>query len=484
MKISEYAKYDGLGLAELVKARQVSPRDLADTALAAIDKLNGEINAVIGKTPEEMERTLDQGPSSGSFEGVPFLIKDIGAHYANVPMECASRLFSGYVPPHDSELAARFKKSGLVLVGRSNAPEFGASISTEPVKNGPTRNPWNLKHIAGGSSGGAAAAVASGMLPVSHANDGGGSIRVPASCCSVFGLKPTRGRQTWGPDNDEFMFGFGCELIVSRSVRDSAAMLDATAGPDVGERHMLPKQSLSFLEASRRDPKRLRIAFSTSSPAGAPELHQDCKRAILKAAKLCEDLGHEVVEAAPDITHEESCAVWRDAAAPFLASVVGEFCQATGRVVGKDNFEATSQALYEYGLQMRAVDLVDVLNLINAVSRKLGKFFQSYDLWLTTVMTSPPPRLGVLNANEEGLSADGWIKKIMDVAAFCPMFNISGQPAMSVPLHWTDDGLPVGVQFAARFAEEETLFALAGQLERAQPWINRVPPLSALSISK
>lgn len=477
MKLSEYAKYDGLGLAELVKSRQISPRELAETALAAIDKLNGEINAVIGKTPEEMERTLGEGPASGCFEGVPFLIKDIGAHYANVPMECASRLFSGYAPPHDSELAARFKRSGLVLVGRSNAPEFGDSISTEPVKNGPTRNPWNFKHSPGGSSGGAAAAVASGMVPVAHANDGGGSIRIPASCCGVFGLKPTRGRQTWGPDNDEFMFGFGCEHIVSRSVRDSAAMLDATAGPDVGERHLLPKQSLSFWEASKREPKKLRIAFSITSPAGAPKLHEDCKRAVLETAKLCEDLGHEVFEAAPDITHEESCAVWRDAAAPFLAAVVREFCQATGRVVGEDSVEATSRALYEYGLQMRAVDIIGALNMVNMISRRLGKFFLDCDLWLSPIMTSPPPVLGVLNANEEGVSADGWIKKIFDVSAFCTMFNISGQPAMSVPLHWTKDGLPIGVQFAARFAEEETLFSLAGQLERAQPWINRVPPL-------
>jgi amidase len=479
MKISEYASYDGLGLAELVSSRQVSPRELADTALLAIDRLNGEVNAVIAKVPEETERTLREGPPNGAFHGVPFLIKDIGVHYANVPSECGSRLFEGLTLPYDDELAIRFKNSGVVAVGRSNLPEFGASVSTESVRHGPTRNPWNTAHIAGGSSGGAAAAVASGMVPVAHANDGGGSIRAPASCCGVFGLKPSRGRQPSGPDQDEAILGLGCQLIVSRSVRDSAAMLDATAGPDVGARIMLPAPAVSFLEASRRDPGRLRIAFSVTSPAGAPAVHPECSRAVLDAAKLCESLGHDVFESAPDVTHEESCAVFRDLAAPVMAMAVRMVCQMTGREVSLRTFEATSRAMLEHGSRMSAVDLVAATGLANTVSRKLGRFFTTCDIWMTPALTSPPIKLGILNANEEGVSADTWIRRLMDLAAFCAMFNASGQPAMSVPLHWTPDGLPVGIQFAGRLADEATLFALAGQLERARPWVSRVPPVSA-----
>ncbi|HVW69622.1 MAG TPA: amidase family protein [Steroidobacteraceae bacterium] len=479
MKIAEYARLDGLGLAELVKSGQVSARELASTALAAIDQLNVEINAVIAKVPEETERSLREGPGKGAFEGVPFLIKDVGSHYANVPAECGSRLFEGIAFPYDSELAARFKKSGVVAVGRSNIPEFGASVSTEPVKHGPTRNPWNTLHTPGGSSGGAAAAVACGMVPVAHANDGGGSIRAPASCCGVFGLKPSRGRQPFGPDQDEGIFGLGCELIVSRSVRDSAAMLDATAGSDIGARYLLPSPPISYLEAARRDPRRLRIAFSVTPPEGAPPLHPECRQAVLDAARLCEQLGHDVFEASPDVTHEESCAVFRDIAAPVIAVAVKMVRQMTGREVTPQNFEATTRAILRHGAAMSAVDLAEAIGVANTVSRKLGRFFTSCDIWMTPVLSSPPLPLGVLNANEEGVDAAQWIRKLMDFCAFCSMFNASGQPAMSVPLHWSAAGLPVGVQFVGHLADELTLFGLAGQLERARPWAGRIPPLSA-----
>ncbi|MFO1467056.1 MAG: amidase family protein [Steroidobacteraceae bacterium] len=482
MKLSEYAALDGLALAGLVKAGQVTARELADTAQRAVDRLNGTLNAVIAPVPEETARTLREGPGRGAFEGVPFLIKDIGSHYANVPSECGSRLFAGVAFPYDSELAARFKRAGLVAIGRSNIPEFGASVSTESIATGATRNPWNLSRTPGGSSGGAAAAVAAGLVPVAHANDGGGSIRAPASCCGLFGLKPSRGRQPSGPDQDEGIFGLGCELVVSRSVRDSAAMLDATAGPDIGARVMLPEPPTSFLEASIREPARLRIAFSVTPPAGSPAVHAECRKAVLDAAALCESLGHDVFEAAPAVTHEECCAVFRDVAAPMLAVAAGMVCGATGRKVGPDTLEATTRALYEHGSRMTAVDFALALGNVNAVSRKLGHFFTRCDLWLSPVLTSPPLPLGVLNANEAGLDAPGWIRKLMDFAAFCPMFNGSGQPAMSVPLHLTADGLPVGVQFAARLGEEATLLALAGQLERARPWRDRWPGTSVRHI--
>jgi amidase len=479
MKVSEYAAHDGTALAELVRRREISPRELAEVSSRAIDAVNGTLNAVIARVPEETERSLAEGPPPGPFAGVPFLIKDVGMHYANVPSEFGSRFFAGTVFPHDSELAARFKRAGVVAVGRTNIPEFGANINTEPVKNGPTRNPWNVAHSAGGSSGGACAAVASGMVPIAHANDGGGSIRAPASCCGLFGLKPSRARQPFGPDQDEGIFGLGCEHVVTRTVRDSAALLDATSGPDVGARLMLPAPETSFLEASRRDPPRLRIAFATETPKGAPPLHEECRRAVLDAAKLCESLGHDVFEAAPDVTHDESCAVFRDIAAPSLAAAVAFASAAMGRAPGSQNLEATTRAILEHGNRMSAVDLANAFALVNVVSRKLGRFFQRCDVWLTPVLACPPPRLGVLNANQEGVDATQWIRKLMDVGAFCAMFNGSGQPAMSVPLHWTADGLPVGLQFAGHLGAEATLFALAGQLERARPWIARVPPVSA-----
>lgn len=478
MKLQEYAQFDGLGLAALVKSRQVSAAELAAVASEAIDALNGRINAVIAKTPEETARALRDGPPPGPFEGVPFLVKDVGAHFANVVSEFGSRLFQGLSFPTDSELAVRFKKAGVVAVGRTNIPEFGANITSEPQLNGPTRNPWDPDHIAGGSSGGSGAAVASGMVPIAHANDGGGSIRIPAACCGVFGLKPSRNRQPWGPDADEGIFGLGCELIVSRSVRDSAAMMDATAGADIGARYLMPAPATSFLEASQRDPRRLRIAFSTAPLAGAPAVHPDCRRAVLDTARLCEALGHDVFEAAPDVTHDESCEVFSEVSSTYLAAAIDGLCALLKREIGPTSIEATSRAMLEHGRRLSAVDLTRAIGHINTVSRKLGRFFTTCDLWLSPILTTPPPRIGVFDANQEGLDARQWVRRIMDVAQFCPMFNGSGQPAMSMPLHWNDAGLPIGVQFAAHFGDESTLLALAGQLERASPWAGRTPPVS------
>lgn len=482
MKLSEYASHDGLALAELVRTREVSARELAETALRAVDALNPQLNAVIGKVPHETERALGALPSlppDAPFLGVPFLIKDIGSHFANVTTELGSRFMRGLVLPFDNELAVRFKQAGVVAIGRSNVPEFGANVSTEPVKDGPTHNPWNPRHTPGGSSGGAAAAVAAGIVPVAHANDGGGSIRAPASCCGLFGLKPSRHRNPFGPDQDEGIFGLGVEHIVSRTVRDSAAMLDATHGSDVGARYLLQPPAIPFAESARRDPARLRIAFSTRAPAGAPDVHPECRAAVLNAVRLCERLGHEVFEAAPDVTHEETCSIFRDVAGPYLAAAFAAASAAMGRTVGPDTVEATTRAIIAHGSRMSAIEFVNAIGVVNAVSRRLGQFFQTCDVWLSPVLTTPPPPLGVLDANDASLDAHAWIRKIMDTCAFCAMFNGSGQPAMSVPLHWTADGLPVGAHFVGRFGGESTLFSLAGQLEREQPWIARIPPISA-----
>lgn len=477
MKLSEYASYDALGLAELVRTGQLSAEQLRDAALRAIEQINGKLNAVIGLTSVEADRALRQRDHDAPLSGVPFLIKDIGSHMANVPSELGSRFTKGLTPPSDTELAARFKRAGLVTVGRTNIPEFGYNVSTEPLLYGPTHNPWNLARSTGGSSGGAAAAVAAGIVPVAHANDAGGSIRIPAACCGLFGLKPTRGRNPAGPDYDDLIFGLGVEHVLTRTVRDSAAMLDATHGADIGARYLLPAPQGSYLSACQRDPKKLRIAFSVNAPEGGPKVDAVCREAVLAAARLCEDLGHEVFEAAPSIGQDETCAILRDAFAPFMAASCRVLAEILGREVTAEDVEATTWATLGHSDRMSATDLALALGGVNTVSRKLGHFFADCDLWLSPVLARPTERLGVLDANEKGLDAGQWSRKIMDYAPFCAMFNGSGQPAMSVPLYQSRDGLPVGVQFAARFADETTLFSLAGQLERACPWRERRPPV-------
>lgn len=475
MKLSEYVTYDALGLAELTRTGRISAEELRDVAMLAIDQVNPTLNAIIGLTPSEADRALRERDREAPFSGVPFLIKDVGAHMANVPSELGSRYAKGLTPPTDSELAARFKRAGLVTLGRTNIPEFGYNVSTEPVLYGATHNPWSVDHSAGGSSGGAAAAVAAGIVPIAHANDAGGSIRIPAGCCGLFGLKPTRGRNPAGPEYDDLAFGFGVEHVLTRTVRDSAAMLDATHGADVGARYRLPTPETSYLSACQRDPKRLRIAFSVKAPGGGPPVDAVCREAVLDVARLCEGLGHDVFEADPGVTVDETAAMLRDAFGPFMAAAFKSLADVLGREATAEEVEATTWAMLTFSAHMSATDLALAFGAVNAVSRKLGRFFAHCDLWLSPILTQPTARLGVLNANEQGLDATQWGKKIMSYAPFCAMFNASGQPAMSVPLHQSPDGLPIGVQFAARFADEGTLFSLAGQLERARPWRGRRP---------
>jgi amidase len=482
MKFSEYAKCDGLGLARLVRAGEVSAEELRDVALSAIHKLNPKLNAVVGLTSDEAERAIRERNVDAPFSGVPFLIKDVGMHYANVPTEMGSRFTRGVVLPYDSELAARFKRAGVVTLGRTNTPEFGANASTEPLANGPTRNPWNLECSPGGSSGGSAAAVAAGLVPLAHGNDGGGSIRIPAAYCGLFGLKPSRYRVPWGPDADDGIFGLGCELVLSRTVRDTAAMLDATHGADVGARYLLPNPPTTYLAACGKDPGRLRIAFTSMPPDGAPQMHVDCRQAVADTAKLCEELGHEVFEAKPEVTHEESWSIFRDVAGAYLASSLRALSAVIGRKVDDASTEAGTRALLEHGARLTAADLSDAIGRVNLLSRKLGRFFESCDVWLSPTVNAPSVRLGVLNQNAEGLDASEWCKRIFDTAPYTAMFNASGQPAMSVPLCTSRDGLPVGVHFAGRFADEFRLLALAAQLERARPWIGRAPQHSVYAL--
>jgi amidase len=404
----------------------------------------------------------------GPFTGVPFLLKDLLAACRGVPMTFGSRLLKGFVPEQDSELVRRLRRAGLVFLGRTNVPEFGLLPTTESEFFGPCRNPWDTGRSPGGSSGGSAAAVAAGFVPMAHGNDGGGSIRIPASCCGLFGLKPTRGRNPLGPDIAEGWGGLVAEHALTRTVRDSAALLDATAGPDVGDPYWAPPPAGPFLSEVGADPGRLKIAFSTASDAA---VHPDCVQAVQAAAELCRELGHEVREAAPDLGHP--IAQLKEA----LFVVMAASLAATLKLVGgrREQVEPLSWALAEMGGGIGAADYVLAVQLLQRASRFAAAFFIDTDVFLTPVIAEPPAPLGTFAATAEN-PLQG-MQRAAEYAVFTPVANFTGQPAMSVPLHWNSQGLPVGVNFLGRFGDEATLFRLAAQLEEARPWVGRRPPI-------
>ena len=471
----EYSNYDGLGLAEFVSKGEISPGQLIEAALEAIERLNPLINAVILKMTDYADQRLKKGLEAGPFKGVPFLLKDIGASVAGYPTTWGSRLFMGWTPAQDSELVKRYEKAGLVIIGKTNAPELGCG-STEPVAYGPTRNPWNTDRTAEGSSGGSAAAVACGMTPMAHGNDGGGSIRMPASACGLVGLKPTRGRNPAGPQNGEWLSGLAADHALTRTVRDCAALLDCTSGPDVGDPYWAPLPERPFLEEVGREPGQLRIAFATEAPTGV-EVHEEYKTAVRETARLLEDLGHQVEEATPDYdtaAHDKAFAV---ILAAHMGYVIGEGAKQLGRRPGPDNLEEFSLAIWEHFDKITAGDILTAEASFNNISRQVGSFFKRYDVWVCPTMTFVVPPIG-----------QGWpiiedlMEFLIEISAmidFTSLFNTTGQPAITLPLHWTSDGLPIGVQFAARYGDEATLFRLASQIEQARPWIDKRPPVYA-----
>lgn len=477
MKISEYTAFDALGLAELVRRREVTPSELLDVASAAIEQVNPALNAVIASLRDDAERALRAGLPDGPFTGVPYLVKDLGILIEGSPTGMGSRLFQDLVSPADDELMTRFRRAGLVALGKTNTPELGLNVVTEPVAHGPTRNPWRPDLTPGGSSGGAAAAVAARMVPMAHGNDVAGSIRIPSSCCGLFGLKPSRGRIPTGPVEGEVLMGFATDHALTRSVRDSAALLDAIAGPDTGAPYYAPPPARPFLEEARTPPGKLRIALIETAFSGVP-VHDECKRAVRRAAALCEELGHEVVPAQLDIDWERVRLSFRMLLS-YQAHLLDRVCPALGLVPSRDTLEAATLAMAELGRRMSAVDLHDVIIARDQLTRQVGRFFTQFDAVLTPTLATPPIPLGTLNANDPALEVETWLDRCFAFAAFTPLFNVTGNPAMSVPLHVTADGLPVGVQFAGRYADEATLLRLAGQLEQAAPWARSRPGICA-----
>lgn len=476
MELHEYAAYDGLGLADLVRTRQVTPRELARCALQAIAQVNGSINAVIAPVLTDPEQIDEAALPDGPFRGVPFLIKDLVLHASGVPSDSGSRLFKDIVYSYDTELMARFRRAGLITIGRTNTPELGVNVTTEPVLHGPTRNPYDLGRSSGGSSGGSAAAVASRIAPLAHANDGGGSIRIPASCCGLVGLKPTRGRVSLGPDYGEALLGLACELAVTRTVRDCAAILDVVQGPGAGDPYIIAPPTRPYLDEIATEPSPLRVAVMTTGFNGVPA-DPECVRAVEETGRLLETLGHTVVEAAPTIPFpavlDASMPAWTGWVAGAVESTRAQF----GRVPSPENLEATTWACYEYGArQVTGLDILRALAVFNQVSRSVAAFMEGYDVILSPTLNAPPAELGFYNANDPTVDARGWIEKLFQGAGhFTMLWNITGQPAISLPLHQSAAGLPIGVQFVGRMNDEATLLRLAAQLEQAQPWHERRP---------
>jgi amidase len=471
MTLSEmYTRSDAMALTELILRKEVTPRELVETAIACIENINPRLNAVVTPMYDQALAAAGRPEIDGPFAGVPYLLKDLLAAYAGVTLTLGSRLLRDFVPDHDSELVVRLKKAGLIVVGKTNTPEFGILPTTEPRLFGVCRNPWNTDRTTGGSSGGSAAAVAAGMVPMAHANDGGGSIRIPASCCGLFGLKPTRARNPLGPDFGDIMSGLVVEHAVTRSVRDSAALLDATSGPDRGDPYWAPPPKRPFLMEVGEDPGRFRIAFSTQTATG-PSVHEDCVKAVQDAAQLCADLGHEVVEAAPEL-HGELIAN------AFIVIWTSE-CASTFKLLNPnpDQVEPLTWALAEMGSQYSAADYLHAVVTLQQTARRMAGFLVDYDVWLTPTLAEPPVPLETF-----GSPADDPLKgfyRAIEFVPFTPICNITGQPAMSVPLYWNSEDLPIGTHFIGRFGDEATLFRLASQLEQARPWADRRPPVSA-----
>lgn len=489
----EYSHYDGLGLAELVRNKEVSALELVDAAIERIETHNPKLNAVITKMYDQARDQAKKPLSEGMFTGVPFLVKDLMSTIAGVPTSNGNRLWKNIPARVDSELVKRWKKSGVLIVGKTNTPEFGLSPYTEPDAFGPTNNPWDLTRSPGGSSGGSGAAVSARIVPMASGGDGGGSIRIPSSACGLFGMKPTRGRTPMGPELGEAWHGFAIEHVLTRSVRDSAAMLDATHGADSGAPYHAPHFDGSYLQQVSNRPGKLKIAF-TGKPMLGKNVHTDVLAGLQETVALLKDLGHDVIEASPVVDGEALSLAFLSILAAEIRADIEDSSRAAGKKVTVNDFDPASFGLGMIGKVLSAQEYAAASRYLQLTARQIAGFFDEYDILLTPTLASPPLPTGSLQpsgaekafiklvGSVDGgvlLKALGIIKplaaKTYEFIPWTPVFNITGQPAMSVPLHWNKDGLPIGMHFVGRFGDEAGLFRLAGQLEEARPWINRVP---------
>jgi amidase len=497
MHFEEYRAMDATALAQAIRDKHTTPAEILQVAQKRLAAVNPKINAVILDLDKSANEQIDVGLPKGPFTGVPFLVKDMDGLLANHRATSGSRSLANYVPDHDSELFARYRKSGVVFMGKTNCPEFGIMGITEPELHGPTRNPWNRDFTPGGSSGGSAAAVAAGVVPVAHAGDGGGSIRIPAAMCGLFGLKPSRGRMPLGPDISEGWDGFVVPHVVSRSVRDSAAFLAATHGPDLGAPYGEPHGSTRFVEAVSRAPKPLKIGFTSGAIMGL-QMHSDCLNAVHDTVELLEDLGHEVSPVELPIDADEMAMAYLTVVAAGTATAVAGTEALTGQKPRPELFERPTWFLNEIGQVLSARELEQAKIAIGAATRRIARLFSDIDVYVSATAAFPPSRIGELQMSPlekvslsalrrlssfTGPTADPVYRQALkqlsgDSLAKTPntqIFNMTGQPAMSVPLSTSKEGLPIGVQFAGRYGQEVQLLQLAGQLEQARPWFDKVP---------
>ncbi len=492
---TDYDRHDATALAELVRSKEVHPRELLEAAIRRLERVNSRINAVVYEAIEQARADADRDLREGPFAGVPFLIKDLGAAYAGLPFTQSSRARQGYVPAADDDIVSRFRNAGLIIFGKTNTPEYGMAPVTEPELHGPTRNPWDTERTPCGSSGGSAAAVAAGVVPMAHGNDGGGSVRMPASACGLFGLKPSRGRSTWGPEYLEAWLGLAEQHAITRTVRDSARLLDATHGAPPGATSLPPGPGRPYADEVGADPGRLRIAYTTGPILDRRPLDADCVHAVEDAAALCDELGHDVTEARPELDVEEMLWAFVTLAGAEAEYQLDEAARLTGRRVNKSDVELITWIIALVGRKRTSGELTRALQVADRAAATIATFMEDYDVLLSSTLAEPPWPIGglALEARDERMLQlvsrvplgpvlarveEELVGEILRPMPNTPLFNMTGQPAMSVPLHWNEAGLPVGAQFAGRYGDESLLFRLAAQLETARPWAQRRPDMA------
>lgn len=492
-KFPEYESFDALGLANLVQRGVMAPAEILEAAIERVELYNPPINAVIYKMYDEAFDYLKTYRPEGLFQGVPFLLKDLIAESAGSPLSSGSRFTQHFISQQNSEIVNRFKKAGLIIFGKTNTPEFGISPVTEPALFGPTHNPWDLTRSPGGSSGGSAAAIASGMVPMAHGGDGAGSIRIPAAYCGLFGLKPSRGRTPVGPRVLRIWQGMVVEHVLTRSVRDSAAMLDCIAGPELGSPIALPKPERSFLNYLDQPPRKLQIAV-IEEPFFKTTVNEEYLDALEGAGILCQDLGHYVEEISLSINSEEVALAFLIVVAAEIAAAVKLFAKFIGHKPHHRDLESATAILCQVGEHFSAPDLIWANHTLDQVSRSLAHLFEDYDVLITPTMAGPPPQIGQLKLDRIEKSLLEILRRVpygpvlrklvksiaskqLSFTPYTPLYNICGQPAMSVPLYWDKQGLPIGIQFAGFIGGEGILFQLASQLEKARPWGNIRPTM-------
>jgi amidase len=474
MGFDDYSNHDGLGLAELVRKGEVSPAELVEAAIERIERHNPTLNAIVHDARDEARRVAAGDLPDGPFRGVPFLIKDLGLHVEGWPITSGSRFLKDEVSAADGVLTERYRAAGVVLLGKTNTPELGITGTTESAHLGPCRNPWNPDHISGGSSGGAASATAAGIVPLAHASDGLGSIRIPAACCGLFGMKVTRERNPSGPNDGGRALGFGVDHVVSRTVRDSAAMLDCTGYPEPASPYAPPPKARPYMEEIETSPGRLRIAFSTETPSGRP-IDPEMAAAAKETATLLESLGHDIEERGLGIDYRLLYKTQSICSAANGAANYREMVERIGREANDDELEPLTWAGIRNGQKLSGERVFGAWRQLRVLNRQIMQLFEDFDVFLTPVMGTPPPRVGHIDpVNLEPREVG---KRQARAFPFTPPFNFTGQPAMSVPLMESGDGLPLGMQLAGRYGDEGTLLRLAAQLEQAKPWIGRRPGL-------